>query len=310
MAGLAIDGYCNMAQYQVGEIINKLYRVTGYLGEGAQSYVYSVSDAKRPLACWALKQLRLDDIPSAERDNALEMFSREGLILKQLHHQALPKLIDYGAPSGQAPYIVMERVKGRPLDEVLNERTAPLRLEEALPIALQLTHLLHALHKQTPPIIYRDLKPSNLILSDSGMIRLIDFGIARFRSADSLKDTQELGTPGYCAPEQYRGYSSAQSDLYSLGVTIYYMLTFKDPQSLNFNFPPLNTIIKDAPSALTNLLAACLSIDVNKRPQSAQEVRRILFKVLQNYQATPSKSTQPLEIGLQNLSHHLSMLEF
>lgn len=298
-----------MAQYQIGEVIDKLYRVTGYLGEGAQSYVYSVSDAKRPLACWALKQLRLEEISAAEQEAALEMFAREGLILKRLHHQALPKLIDYGTPSGEAPYIVMERVKGRPLDEVLNKRTIPLRIEEALPIALQLTHLLHALHKQTPPIIYRDLKPSNLILSDSGMIRLIDFGIARFRSTNSLKDTQELGTPGYCAPEQYRGHSSAQSDLYSLGVTLYYMLTFKDPQSLNFNFPRLDTIIREAPGALTDLLAACLSIDVNKRPQSAQEVQRILFKVLQNYQATPSKSTQPLEPGLQNLSHHLSMLE-
>ncbi len=300
-----------MAKYQVGEIIDKLYRVTGYLGEGAQSYVYSVSDAKRPRAYWALKQLRLEDIPADEQDAASEMFARESLILKQLHHPALPKLIDYKSPAGAAPYIVMECIKGQPLDEVLTKRTTPLRLEEALPIALQLTHLLHALHSQTPPIIYRDLKPSNLILSDSGMIRLIDFGIARFRSANSLKDTQELGTPGYCAPEQYRGYSSVQSDLYSLGVVIYYMLTFKDPQSMNFNFPNLNTIIPKAPTALVDLLASCLSIDVNKRPKNAQEVRRVLFKVLQNYQAMPiSKGTQPLEPGLQNLSHHLSMLEF
>ncbi len=299
-----------MARRQVGEVIDKLYRVTDYLGEGAQSYVYSVSDAKRPLARWALKQLRLEDISTSEQDAAIEMFAREGLILKQLHHQALPKLIDYGAPVGQAPYIVMELVKGQPLDEVLAKRTTPLRLEEALPIALQLTHLLQALHNQTPPIIYRDLKPSNLILSDSGMIRLIDFGIARFRSVDSLKDTQELGTPGYCAPEQYRGYSSVQSDLYSLGVTIYYMLTFQDPQSLNFNFPRLDKFIPGVASQLTDLLASCLSINVNKRPKSAQEVGRQLFRILQNHQVLANRSTQPLEAGLQNLSHHLSMLEF
>mgnify|MGYP000128091775 CR=1 FL=1 len=299
-----------MAKHQIGEIIDNLYRVTGYLGEGAQSYVYSVSDARRPLAAWALKQLRLEDIPTSEQKVATEMFAREGLILKQLHHQALPKLIDCGTPTNEAPYIVMERVTGQPLDEVLDKRSTPLRLEEALPIALQLTHLLHALHSQKPPIIYRDLKPSNLILSDSGMIRLIDFGIARFRSTGSLKDTQELGTPGYCAPEQYRGYSSAQSDLYSLGVVIYYMLTFKDPQSSNFNFPRLDTIIPGVPSPLTDLLTSCLNIDINKRPRSAQEVRRVLFRVLQNHQTLSSRGTQPLELGLSNLSHHLARLEF
>ena len=299
-----------MGRCQLGELIDDQYRVTDYLGEGAQSYVYLVSDAKRPLARWALKQLRLEDIPLDEQSAAIDMFAREGRILKQLHHQALPKLIDYGTPTGQSPYIVMEHVIGKPLDEVLDKRTAPLRIEEALPIALQLTHLLYALHSQNPPIIYRDLKPSNLILSASGMIRLIDFGIARFRISDSLKDTQELGTPGYCAPEQYRGHSSVQSDLYSWGVTLYYMLTLKDPQSMNFHFPRLDTVIKDVPPKLTKLLADCLSIDVNKRPKSAQEVRHMLFKVLQEYQTTSNLGTQPLEPGLSNLSRHLDMLKF
>ena len=299
-----------MAKYQLGDLIDNQYRVIDYLGEGAQSYVYLVSDAKRPLAKWALKQLRLDDLPSDEQNAAMEMFAREKNILKQLHHQALPKLIDYGTPTGEAPYIVMEYVVGKPLDEVLDKRSVPLRIEEALPIALQLTHLLHALHSQNPPIIYRDLKPSNLILSTSGMIRLIDFGIARFRNSDSLKDTQELGTPGYCAPEQYRGHSSVQSDLYSLGVTLYYMLTLKDPQSMNFHFPHLDTVIKEAPPELTKLLVQCLSIDVNKRPKSAQEMRQVLFKVLQKYQTKVTRGTQPLEPGLDNLSHHLAMLKF
>ncbi|MGM9991716.1 MAG: serine/threonine protein kinase [Candidatus Bruticola sp.] len=298
-----------MARHNKGELIDNRYRVLDYLGEGAQSCVYLVSDARRPLANWALKQLRLNDIPPEERQTTIDMFHRESQILQQLHHQALPKLIDCATPAGEAPYIVMERVIGRPLDEVLDGRSSPLRLEEALPIALQLTHLLQALHSQDPPIIYRDLKPSNLILSPSGMIRLIDFGIARFRTAKSLKDTQELGTPGYCAPEQYRGHSTIQSDIYSLGVTLFYMLTLKDPQSMNFQFPALNTLVPNVPSNLTELLTQCLDIDTTKRPKSAAELRSQLFQILKKYQAQATKGTAPLELGLINLSHHLTMLE-
>ncbi|MGM9999611.1 MAG: serine/threonine-protein kinase [Candidatus Bruticola sp.] len=298
-----------MAKHGKGELIDNRYRVLDYLGEGAQSYVYLVSDAGRPLANWALKQLRLEDRPSDERQTALNMFLREGQILQTLHHQALPKLIDCVTPAGESPYIVMERVIGRPLDEVLSGRTSPLRIEEALPIALQLTHLLHALHSQEPPIIYRDLKPSNLILAPSGMIRLIDFGIARFRTSNSLKDTQELGTPGYCAPEQYRGNSTVQSDIYSLGVTLFHMLTLKDSQSMSFHFPALDTVVKDAPTELTELLNRCVDIDMNRRPKSALEVRNQLFDILKKHKAGPTRGTQPLAPGLLNLSRHLLMLE-
>lgn len=288
--------------------IAQRYRVLGYLGEGAQSYVYLVSDNRRPQARWALKQLRLSELPESERPSALSLFQREGEILARLHHQALPKLIDQGHPTGEDPYLVMERVLGQPLDELLAQRLRPLRVVEALPLALQITHLLGALHHQDPPIIYRDLKPSNLILAPSGMVRLIDFGIARFRTPTSTKDTQELGTPGFCAPEQYRGHSWPQSDIYSLGVTLYYMLTLRDPQSMSFRFPPLEEEI-GAPPALSQLVARCLELDHTKRPADLDEVRCGLFQVLQNYHAPQNRETQPLTLGLQHLSRHLALLE-
>ena len=296
-----------MTTLVANDIIDQRYQVIRPLGEGAQSCVYLVSDFARPLARWALKQLRLSELPQSEQKPALAMFAREADILRRLHHQALPKLIDYAEPANENPYIVMERVSGHPLDEVLDRRSTPLRLEEALPIALQLTHLLCTLHSQNPPIIYRDLKPSNLILADSGMVRLIDFGIARFRSDRSAKDTQELGTPGYSAPEQYRGNSSPRSDIYSLGVTLYYMLTFKDPQDQNFNFPPLEDVI-DVPKELSNIVARCLEVDAEKRPTSALDVQKQLLRVLDSCENRKSHQTQPLEPGLLHLSKHLAML--
>lgn len=297
-----------MAQFQISEIISKRYKVISLLGEGAQSCVFLVEDLNLPGARWALKQLRLQEFPQDDRGHALELFKREGKILQELFHPAVPRFIDSNYAL-EDPYIVMENVVGTPMQALFNSLINPLNLLEALPIALQITHLLHLLHSQEPPIIYRDLKPSNLILTNSGLVRLIDFGIARFFDKDNLKDTQELGTPGYSAPEQYRGNSCPQSDIYSLGVILFFMLTLKDPQDCNFIFPTLDSINDKFPAELTQLVARCLDVDSTKRPTSALEVQDSLYNILKNIDSEQSnKLTKVLNLGLIAVRDHVKQL--
>ncbi|MBQ7567648.1 serine/threonine protein kinase [bacterium] len=290
--------------YPKNQIINGRYQVIKPLGEGAMSAVYLVRDLRLRGAEWALKELKASLIPPSDRTASLEQFSREAEILGKLNHPGLPQLIDYYSDGSTNNYIVMERVRGKTLDEVLGGRILPLRSEEAVPIALQTAHVIDYLHTQDPPIIFRDLKPSNLMLTDSGRVCFIDFGIARFYSAAQEKDTQELGTPGFCAPEQYRGHSNLRSDLYSLGITLFYLLTLKDPQSFNFSFPPLSTLNPSVPQQLDTILERCLQIDPEKRYSSASELSRDLERTLSDMHSAPSGSTRPLEPALLALSHH------
>ena len=284
-------------------VINERYQVVSPLGEGAMSAVYLVRDLQRPGALWALKELKQPQGNQEEREMALELFRREGSILASLNHPGLPRLIDF-CGDGQHNYLVMERVKGNTLDTILGGRVQPLRPEEAIPIALQAAHVIAYLHAQNPPVIFRDLKPSNIMLTPSGRVRFIDFGIARFFDAKQGKDTQELGTPGFCAPEQYSGHSNLSSDIYSLGVTLYYLLTLKDPQSFNFKFPPLSEINPDAPPGLDPILAKCLELDSSQRCQSASQLAHDLFELLRTMDHAPNASTRSLESALLSLSHH------
>lgn len=290
--------------YPKNKIINGRYQIIQPLGEGAMSSVYLVRDLRLRGAEWALKELKLSAIPADELDAALKLFAREGEILGKLNHPGLPQLIDFNSDGAQNNYIVMERVQGKTLDEVLGGRVLPLRSEEAVPIALQVAHVIDYLHRQHPPIIFRDLKPSNLMLTDSGRVCFIDFGIARFFKAEQTKDTQELGTPGFCAPEQYRGHSTLRSDLYALGVTLFYLLTLKDPQSFNFSFPLLSTLNPQAPPQLDPILERCLQIDPEQRYSSAQELSRDLETTLSEMHSAPTGSTRSLEPALLSLSHH------
>ncbi|MBQ7528386.1 serine/threonine protein kinase [bacterium] len=299
-----------MARFNVSEVVSKRYKIVRHLGEGAQSCVYLVDDLALPGAQWALKQLRLQEFSQEDGIHALELFKREGQILQTLSHPAIPRFVDSDYTL-EDPYIVMERVLGTPMQALLDSLTHPLSLFEAIPIALQITHILNLLHTQEPPIIYRDLKPSNLILTDSGLVRLLDFGIARFFNKDNLKDTQELGTPGYSAPEQYRGNSCIQSDIYSLGVILFFMFTLKDPQDCNFIFPSLKSLNDKLPSELSQLVAQCLDMDDSKRPTSALEVQRTLFNILKVAdKEQSSKLTRILNLGLISVRDHVNQLNW
>ncbi len=268
------------------------------------SAVFLVEDLHLPGARWAVKEFLESSVPDRDRDMALRLFQREGEIQASLSHPGLPRVLWRFSQPGGRHYLVMERVHGVPLEQLLSGRLRPLLPHEALPIGLQATHVLEYLHQHDPPVVFRDLKPSNLMVSPLGRVRFIDFGIARYHHSPSAKDTQELGTPGFCAPEQYHGQSTLQSDLYSLGVTLFFTLTLQDPQSFGFNFPKVSQF-QSVPPILEETLGRCLQLRPQDRHTSATDLRLELEAALYQLPPVPAGTTRALEGPLFELSQHV-----
>ncbi|MGZ9584176.1 serine/threonine protein kinase [Paenibacillus marinisediminis] len=201
-----------------GMLFQGRYRIARLIGSGGMSYVYAASDERLMGKQWAIKE----SIPlDYDRDHLF----REAQWLTALRHANLPIIVDFFPPdaSGHA-YLVMELIEGETLAERVKSKQ--ISLQEAVSIALQLCDALQYLHQQHPPIIYRDLKPSNVMLTSEGTVKLIDFGIARQHDVRADSDTVKLGTIGFAAPEQYEGrQSDARTDLYAVGAILAYMLT-------------------------------------------------------------------------------------
>jgi serine/threonine protein kinase len=161
-----------------------------------------------------------------------DSFLREALLLARLHHPALPTLHDYFFEDGYW-YLVMDYLPGPTLSTYLQQH-APLPALEALNYAVQLCDILEYLHQNTPVVIYRDLKPANIILSPNGSLKLIDFGIARYLTPSHTNEQLEFGSPGYTPPEQYHseGLLDIRSDLFSLGIILYEMIYGKRPEAM------------------------------------------------------------------------------
>src|SRR6266487_348943 len=198
-----------------------------------------------------------------------DRFLREALLLARLQHASLPVIYDYFIEDGYW-YLVMDYIPGPTLSAYMH-RHAPLPPLEALNYAMQLCDVLEYLHKQTPPVVFRDLKPSNIILSPDGRIMLVDFGIARYFKAGQLNDTMELGSPGYAPPEQYKGegQTDGRSDLYSLGVILHEMLSGKHPLSPGEKLGSLHVIDPAISSVLSGLVNVATRSEPTYRFQSA-----------------------------------------
>ena len=277
-----------------GHRLHERFRVLRTLGQGAMGAVYLVEDEKLQGSQWALKELRVPELPSHEQDLAEVLFRREAEILGGIIHPGVPRLIDFLESTDGCLSLVMEWINGTALDEILESLHRPLKAAEAIPIALMVTQVLERLHQQNPPVVFRDLKPSNLMISQSGRVYFIDFGIARHFQSGRAKDTQELGTPGFCAPEQYgHGQSSAASDIYAVGTTLFHFLTTQDPQSFNFNFPKLSTLINVSPG-VESAVERCLQLQPKDRFASATALRHDLEKAWEDMPRDPPGATQGL----------------
>ncbi len=215
---------------QPGSVLQGRYRITGVIGVGGMGSVYQARDLRFPNVTRyvAVKEMLNLSTDQNLRDMTLRTFERESDMLASLSHPAVPKIYEY-FPSKTRAYLVMEYINGRDLEMILNSAVDFLPVDTVLRWALDLCDVLGYLHSQKPePIIFRDVKPSNIMVDQHGQIRLVDFGIAKIFQ-EGLKGTM-IGTEGYSAPEQYRGEASPSSDVYGIGATFHHLLTRRDPR--------------------------------------------------------------------------------
>ena len=221
---------------KIGAIIDGKYEILKQIGMGGMSTVYLAMDQHLNKQ-WAVKEIRLraDD---RESRVIIQSLIAEANLMKKLDHPALPRIVDI-IDSRDTIYVIMDYIEGEPLSRIL-EREGPQPEEDVLEWARQLCDVLSYLHTRKPPVIYRDMKPGNIMIRPDGNIRLIDFGIAREYKEGKTSDTVALGTKGYAAPEQFggQGQTDARTDIYSLGVTLYQALTGQTPSEPPMNFIP------------------------------------------------------------------------
>ena len=212
---------------EIGSVIDGKYEILREIGHGGMSVVYLAMDTHLNKQ-WAVKEIKKKG--SGKNDEIIvNSLLAEANLMKRLDHAALPRIVDI-IDNGVTIYVVMDYIEGESLDKILNEYGSQPE-ELVIGWAMQLCDALAYLHAQKPPIIYRDMKPANIMLKPEGNIKIIDFGIAREYKEQSLADTTVLGTKGYAPPEQYSGQTDARSDIFALGMTMHHLLTGIDPRS-------------------------------------------------------------------------------
>ncbi len=253
------------------------YRIIALVGEGGFGAVYKAVDMQRDEALVALKQINLSGLRPRDVIEATETFNREVGMLSDLKHPNLPRIYNYFTDA-EHWYLAMDFIEGETLEEYLNSaKGGHLAVEEVLEIGIQLCSVLDYLHTQHPPIIFRDVKPANVMRAVTGLLYLIDFGIAHRFTPGQRRDTTVLGSPGYASPEQYgTAQTTAQSDIYSLGATLRYLLTGKDPSVPASGSASPYVQEQEVPAELDQLLVRMLELDADKRPASMEVVKQAL----------------------------------
>jgi serine/threonine protein kinase len=258
-----------------GIVLQQRYRIERLLGGGGMGMVYLAHDQRLSGRPCAIKEMVDHFIDPQQRIEANEYFAREADTLAQLKHVAIPAISDRFDHQNRH-YLVMEYVEGRNLEEELAIRGGPLPEGLVIDIARQLSDVLGYLHGLKPPIIYRDLKPSNVMLTGNGRVVLVDFGIARLFKAQR-KGTM-IGTLGFAPPEQYQGIADPRSDIYSLSATMHYVVTARDPEKFPpFSFPPVRELRPALSSNLAGAIDRGLAYEMTNRPATIQEFRDMLL---------------------------------
>ncbi|MHC9538856.1 MAG: protein kinase [Vulcanimicrobiota bacterium] len=262
-------------------LLGTRYEVLSTIKSGAMGCVYKAWDTRLNNIV-ALKKMKSSHQDLEEIRYAEERFREEASLLSRLHHGGLPKVIDFFSevdPEENRPvhYLVMTYIEGADLETVITARNArPFDVNEVLSYSRQILQILKYLHSEKPPVVYRDLNPRNVMLSEV-KIFLVDFGIARvFRPQ---QQGTAIGTPGYTAPEQYKGFAEPRSDIYSLGAVMHYLLTAVNPEGRSqplFSFTPIRKVNPDVPEYLERIIMSMVDVIPERRPSSAAEAERLL----------------------------------
>lgn len=261
-------------------LLKQRYRILAQVGNGGFSVVYKAEDIQDSNRKVAIKAITLHGLQPQEIIEATEAFNREMLILSDLKHRNLPRIRDHFSDT-RCWYLVMDFIEGTSLERHLeNMPGGRLPLEEVLDIGVLLCDVLDYLHGRTPAVIFRDLKPANIILTVDGHLALIDFGIARRFKPGQQKDTMVFGSPGYAAPEQYgRAQTTPRADIYSLGALLHQLLTGDDPSQNAFRFASLEAKGEDALLRLNTLIMRMVEMDEKHRPESIAIIEKELRSI-------------------------------
>jgi serine/threonine protein kinase len=281
----------------IGYMLRGRYRILRVIGGGGMGAVYKAEDIKRGESLVAVKEMRTDiDTPASaqsppgteeerqrereERRQLLEAFRREAQILSDLRHANLPTVTDFFTEGGR-PYLVMELIPGESLEKKIDRLHGHAMDEiEVLEYGIQICQVLQFLHTQDPPIIFRDVKPANIMVVPNGLVKLIDFGIARTYKEGKRRDTMSMGTAAYAPFEQFgKGQTDARSDVYSLAATMFHLLTGKPPTPAT---TPVS--LRDYNPRVTGrteqVIIRSMSRDMDARPQTADALENELRRCL------------------------------
>ncbi len=260
-------------QFEQNHLLKQRYRIISRIGEGGFSAVYKAADNQFDGRVVAIKEISQGNLATQELAEATEAFTHDVHRLAGLVHPNLPRIYDQFTEA-RCWYIVMDFIDGKTLEEHLYDaRDGHLLLEQVLQIGIQLCTVLDYLHTRQPPIIFRDLKPANIMLTPANDLYLIDFSIAHhFRRGQARADVA-FGTPGYAAPEQYGSTPPTPgSDIYSLGATLHHLLSGNDPSETPFCFAPLQS----CPAGLETLIMQMVDMDESKRPANLAAIKQAL----------------------------------
>lgn len=253
-------------------IIGDRYLIIERVGQGGMGAVYKALDTRLDNATVAIKEMSSKALPDGDIDQTVESFKREAAILTTLRHSALPRVTDFFSDGEDRWYLVMDFIEGETLQSVFDRR-GRIPEAEVLNWAYQIAAVLDYLHHLNTPVIIRDLKPANIMLTASNEIKLIDFGIARHFMGEKRPDSTFMGygSQGFAPPEQYgESQTDVRSDLYSLGATLHYLLSGIDPKINPFQFADLKSMGVSA--SLNDAIQKAVEIDAGKRPADIREM--------------------------------------
>lgn len=305
-AGLAVNPTGRIAS---GHVLQQRYRIVHLVGQGGMGAVYKAEDISFGHRQVALKEMRQAGLDPQEVAEAAEKLKQEVMVLAGLKHPGVPSIYDHFTANGRW-YLVMDFIEGQTLAEHLDAtRSNGLPLPDILAIGIQLSKILGYLHTRPTSLVFRDLKPSNVMLTPEGDIYLIDFGIARFFKPGQTKDTAAYGSMGYASPEQYgRAQTTPQSDIYSLGALLHEMLSGNDPSRTPFQFAPLPIRGRPVPPELAALVMQMLDLESPKRPPSMAVVKQALERIADRERHPPMPPTTPIRPLYRRVSSPVATL--
>ena len=283
---------------KIGSVLDGKYKILSEIGHGGMSTVYMAINEKANKT-WAVKEVRKSGVMDFEA--VKQSLIVETDLLKRLRHPNLPTIVDV-IEEEDVFLIVMDYVEGNSL-RVLLEEQGSLPEDYVIEWAKQLLDVLSYLHAQTPPIIYRDMKPANIILKPDGNLSLIDFGTAREFKADKTEDTACLGTVGYAAPEQFGGLGQTdeRTDIYGLGATLYHLLTGHNPSLPPYEIKPIRSINPNLSQGLENILLCATEKDPEQRYQNAEEFLYAISHVEESDERYYKKQRRKFRLFLSTL---------